>query len=49
MLGAVKAGKDSTIIILVKMFLSGGFLACKFFYDIFSKGVSLVMFISLKS
>lgn len=46
MLGEVKAGKDSTILILGKM--SGGFLACKFFCDVFSKDVSLDMFINLR-
>lgn len=49
MLGEVKAGKDSTILILGKTFLSGGFLAGKFFYDVFSKDVSLGMFINLRS
>lgn len=49
MLGEVKYRKDSTIIVLGKIFLSRGSLACKFFYDVFSKDVSLGMFINLRS
>lgn len=48
MLGEVKAGKDSVILILGEMFLSGGFLGCKFFCHVFSEDVWLDIFISLR-
>lgn len=47
MLGEVEAGKDSVILIVGEVFLSGGFLACKFFCDFFSFFQKMVDYIYL--